>query len=238
MRRELGRQQPLWQPSEARARAANITRFIDYVNRTHGLNIENYAQLYEWSITEIADFWAVMWEFGDVRASAMYETVLEDLRRFPGARWFSGARLNFAENLLRFRDGRPALIFRGETSRSRELTYSELYQAVADLAAALRDAGVGPGHRVAGYMPNLPETAIAMLAAASIGAVWSSCATDIGPAAALERLGQIQPKVLFTADGYFYKGKEFGTLRAAGEVAGGIPSLERVIVVSYVGARP
>jgi acetoacetyl-CoA synthetase len=228
----------LWQPSEARVRAANITRFSEHVNRTHGLNLGNYAQLYEWSIAEIADFWAVMWEFGDVRSSTMYETVLEDLSRFPGARWFSGARLNFAENLLRFRDEQPALIFRGETSRSRVLTYSQLYQSVAALAAALRDAGVMPGHRVAGYMPNVPETAIAMLAAASIGAVWSSCATDIGPAAALERLGQIQPKVLFTADGYFYKGKVFETLQAASEVASGIPSLVKVVVVSYASERP
>ena len=218
--------------------ALNITRFIEHVNHTHGLNLENYAQLYEWSITEIADFWAVMWEYGQVQYSRPYETVLQDLNRFPGARWFSGARLNFAENLLRFRDEQPAIIFRGETRRSVTLTYAQLHQAVASLAAALRDAGVLPGHRVAGYLPNLPEAAIAMLAATSIGAVWSSCATDIGPGAALERLGQIQPKVLFTADGYFYKGKVFGTLQAAGELARGIPSLERVIVVPYVSERP
>jgi acetoacetyl-CoA synthetase len=228
---------PLWQPEEARVRGANLTRFIEHVNRTHGKVFENYAQLYEWSITEIADFWAVMWEFGHVRYSKPYETVLEDLSRFPGTRWFSGACLNFAENLLRFQDDQPALIFRGETRRSGMLTYAQLYQAVASLAAALRDAGVMPGHRVAGYMPNLPEAAIAMLATASIGAVWASCATDIGAAAALERLGQIQPKVLFTADGYFYKGRVFGTLQAAAEVASGIPTLEKVIVVSYVDER-
>jgi len=238
MRREDGMREPLWQPDAARVRDANITSFIEHVNRTHDLKLKGYAQLYEWSVAEIADFWAVMWEFANVRCSAPYEVVLDDLSRFPGARWFPGARLNFAENLLRFRDDRPAILFRGETQQSRMLTYAQLNQAVAGLASALRDAGVMPGHRVAGYMPNLPEAAIAMLAAASIGAVWASCATDVGPAAALERLGQVQPKILFTADGYFYKGKVFATLEAAGEVAAGIDSLEQVIVVPYVSGRP
>jgi acetoacetyl-CoA synthetase len=225
-------------PTEERKRGANVTRFIDLVNRTHGLDLASYAQLYDWSIEEIADFWAVMWEFGGIRASRSYETVLADLRQFPGAKWFPGARLNFAENLLRFRDDRPALIFRGETQRSAVMTYARLYESVANCAASLREIGILPGDRVAGYMPNLMETAIAMLAATSLGAVWSSCATDIGPAAALERLGQIQPKVLITADGYFYKGRVIGTLAAAAEVARGIPSLQRVVVVPYVGQLP
>ena len=225
-------------PTEERKRGANVTRFIDLVNRTHGLDLASYAQLYDWSIEEIADFWAVMWEFGGIRASRSYETVLADLRQFPGAKWFPGARLNFAENLLRFRDDRPALIFRGETQRSAVMTYARLYESVANCAASLREIGILPGDRVAGYMPNLMETAIAMLAATSLGAVWSSCATDIGPAAALERLGQIQPKVLITADGYFYKGRVIGTLAAAAEVARGIPSIQRVVVVPYVGQLP
>ena len=225
-------------PTEERKRGANVTRFIDLVNRTHGLDLASYAQLYDWSIEEIADFWAVMWEFGGIRASRSYETVLADLRQFPGAKWFPGARLNFAENLLRFRDDRPALIFRGETQRSAVMTYARLYESVANCAASLREIGILPGDRVAGYMPNLMETATAMLAATSLGAVWSSCATDIGPAAALERLGQIQPKVLITADGYFYKGRVIGTLAAAAEVARGIPSLQRVVVVPYVGQLP
>ena len=225
-------------PTEERKRGANVTRFIDLVNRTHGLDLASYAQLYDWSIEEIADFWAVMWEFGGIRASRSYETVLADLRQFPGAKWFPGARLNFAENLLRFRDDRPALIFRGETQRSAVMTYARLYESVANCAASLREIGILPGDRVAGYMPNLMETAIAMLAATSLGAVWSSCATDIGPAAALERLGQIQPKVLITADGYFYTGRVIGTLAAAAEVARGIPSLQRVVVVPYVGQLP
>ncbi len=230
--------QPLWIPSEERKQQANITRFMDLLNRTHGLNIETYAQLYQWSVTEIADFWALMWEFGGLKYSRSYDSVVDDLHRFPGAHWFPGARLNFAENLLRYRDDRLAFIFRGETQKSARMTYAELYETVARLAKSLREMGVTAGDRVVGYMPNLIETPIMMLAAASIGAVWSSCATDIGPSAALERLGQVRPKVMVTADGYFYKGKVFDTLPNAAEVARGIPSLEKVIVVSYTREKP
>src|SRR5512142_2103441 len=230
--------QPLWVPSDERRAAANITRFISELNRTHGLHISDYSELYQWSIDQIADFWAVMWEFAGIKASRQYDTVLEDIHRFPGARWFPGARLNFAENLLRFRDDHTALVFHGESERVSRMSYAELYDTVGRLVRALRGLGVVAGDRVVGYMPNLPETAIAMLATASIGAVWSSCATDIGPGAALERLGQVEPKVLFTADGYFYKGRTFDTLPHAAEVARGIPSLRKVIVVSYTSDRP
>ena len=230
--------QPLWIPSQDRQEASNIARFIDQLNSSHGLDISNYSQLYQWSIDELSDFWAVMWEFAGIRASRTYDVVLEDLRRFPGAKWFPGARLNFAENLLRYRDDRPALVFRGETQKMARMTYAELYDAVGRLVRSLRGLGVVAGDRVVGYLPNLPETVIAMLASASIGAVWSSCATDIGPSAALERLGQVQPKVLFTADGYFYKGRTFDTLPHAAEVARGIPSLRKVVVVSYTADRP
>ncbi len=167
-----------------------------------------------------------------------YDKVIEDLNKFPGAKWFPGAKLNFAENLLRYRDDRVAFIFKGETQKSARMTYAELYTTVARLAKSLRELGVGPGDRVAGYMPNLIETAVAMLATTSIGAVWSSCATDIGPLAALDRLGQIEPKVLFTVDGYFYKGKAFSSLGNAAEVAKGIPSLKKVVIVSYAGDQP
>ncbi len=230
--------QPLWVPSEERKAASNISRFMDYLNRTHGFHISNYPELYNWSVNELSDFWAVMWEFAGIRASRSYDSVIEDIHRFPGAKWFPGARLNFAENLLRYRDDHPAIIFRGETQKRSSMTYAELYDVVGRLARALQGLGVGVGDRVVGYMPNLPETAIAMLAAASIGATWSSCATDIGPAAALERLGQVEPKVLFTADGYFYKGRTFDTLPHAAEVARGIPSLRKVVVVSYTADQP
>ncbi len=229
---------PLWEPSGERKSRANITRFIGVVNEEYGLEIDSYTQLWNWSIENIPDFWATMWEFGEIKASRGYDEVVNDLSKFPGAKWFSGARLNFAENLLRYRDDQIAFIFRGETWKSATMTYAELYDTVARLAKSLRDIGVAPGDRVVGYMPNLMETAIAMLAATSLGATWASCATDIGPRAALDRLGQVEPKVLFAADGYFYKGKLFDTLENTAEVAKGIPSLEKVIVVSYATANP
>jgi acetoacetyl-CoA synthetase len=227
----------LWKPTEERKKQANMTRFFTFVSEKHNLKISSYDELYDWSIENIADFWAAMWDFARIKASRNYDEVVDDLRKFPGARWLGGARLNFAENLLRYRDNHIAFIFKGETQKYAKLTYAELYNSVARLAKALREMGVKPGDRVAAYMPNLIETAIAMLAATSIGAVWASCATDLGAQATLERFGQIEPKILFTVDGYFYKGKTFNALVNVVEVARGIPSLEKVIVVRYRGGK-
>jgi acetoacetyl-CoA synthetase len=228
---------PLWTPSEERKREANITRFIEQVNARHQQSLSSYFDLYQWSVENIPEFWATVWDFAVMQASKPYDRVIEDLTKFPGAEWFPGARLNFAENLLRYRDDQLAFIFRGESQARKQMTYAELYDSVARLAASLRQVGVGVGDRVVGYMPNLIETAVAMLAATSLGATWSSCATDIGPAAAIERLGQVEPRAMITAEGYFYKGKAFDTLAQAAEVARGIPSLQKVIVVSYTRER-
>ena len=228
---------PLWTPSEQRKQQANITRFMREINARHKLNIDSYADLYKWSVENIPDFWAQVWDFAEIKASKRYDGVVEDLSLFPGTKWFPGAKLNFAENLLRYRDDQLAFIFKGETQSLKKMTYAELYNSVARLSKLLAETGVGEGDRVVGYMPNLIETVIGMLAATSLGAVWSSCATDIGAGAAIERLGQVGPKVMITADGYFYKGKVFETLSHAAEVASGIPSLEKVIVVSYVSER-
>ena len=227
----------LWTPSEDRIRSANITRFMDFVNRKQNKTFRTYDELYEWSVDSISDFWATLWEFTGIKASKRYDRVVDDLKKFPGTRWFPGAKLNFAENLLRFRDNRLAFIFRGETQKSMTMTYGELYTTVARLAKSLRELGILPGDRIVGYMPNLIETVVAMLAATSIGAVWSSCATDIGPQAALDRIGQIEPKVLFTVDGYFFKGKTFSTLGNAAEISKELASLKKVVVVSYVGHK-
>ncbi|HSB06653.1 MAG TPA: acetoacetate--CoA ligase [Thermodesulfobacteriota bacterium] len=229
---------PLWTPSEERIENANMTRLMTFVNQKHKKTLKSYNDLYQWSIDSIPDFWAAMWEFAEIKASKGYDQVVEDLSKFPGTRWFPGAKLNFAENLLRYQDDRVAFIFRGETQQSARMTYRELHAAVARLAKSLREIGIVPGDRVAGYMPNLIETAVAMLAATSVGAVWSSCATDIGALAALDRLGQIEPKVLFSVNGYFYKGKAFDSLRNAAEVAKAIPSLKKVVIVSYAGEKP
>lgn len=215
-----------------------MVRFIDFVNKTYDLKIQDYWQLYQWSVDRIPDFWAAIWKFAGVIASIGYDTVVDDLGKFPGARWFHGAKLNFAENLLKYRDNHLALIFRGETERTRKMTYADLSKDVAALASWLRRIGVGPGDVVCAYLPNLIETVAAMLAATSIGAVWASCGAELGPAAVLDRLGQVQPKVMFTADGYFYGAKVFNTLQNAKEVAKAIPTLERVVVVPYLAENP
>jgi acetoacetyl-CoA synthetase len=229
---------PLWAPSEKRVEQANITRFIELVNQKYGLKIDSYKDLYIWSIENLPDFWATMWEFGEIKASQKYEKVVDDLSRFPGAEWFVGAKLNFAQNLLRYRDNHVAFISRGETKKSTLMTYGELCDYVARLAKSLRQMGVALGDRVAAYMPNIKETAIAMLATASIGAIWSSCGTELGPGAVLDRFSQIEPKVLFTVGGYHYKGKTFNILPNVEKIVEGVPSLKKVIVVPYLVEEP
>ncbi len=169
---------PLWIPSEERRRVANITGFIDEVNARYKLNLDSYKELYQWSVENIPDFWATVWNFAEIKASKPYDQVIEDITKLHGAKWFPDARLNFAENLLRYRDDQLAFIFKGETQISKHMTYVELYDSVVRFAHSLRALGVVVGDRVVGYMPNLIETAVAMLAATSLGATWSSCATD------------------------------------------------------------
>jgi acetoacetyl-CoA synthetase len=208
-------------------------RFMQHVNRTYQTNFTDYDGLYQWSVENIAAFWSEIWDFAGIKATKGYEQVIDDPAKMPGAAWFSGSRLNFAENLLRYRDDRTALIFRGEDVVRRTLTYKELYAATAKLTASLRGAGVVPGDRVVGFMPNMPESIIAMLAATSIGATWSSCSPDFGIKGVLDRFGQTRPKILFTADGYFFKGKPLDCLAKIAGIAQEIPSLEKIIVVPY-----
>jgi acetoacetyl-CoA synthetase len=228
----------LWQPSKQRIADAQITKFISFVNKRYKKNLHSYSDLYEWSVTAIPDFWDAVWRFTDIKVSRPYEKVVDDLSKFPGASWFPGAQLNYAENMLRFNNDHPAFIFIGETKKRTVITYTELYSAVARLASALREVGVSKGDRVVGYMPNMPETAIAMLAATSIGATWASCATDIGPDAALDRFNQIEPKVLFGVNGYYYKGKGFSSLKNLAQLAKGMPYLKKVVIASYLDEKP
>jgi acetoacetyl-CoA synthetase len=215
-----------------------MTAFIDFVNKRFNLEINSYSQLYEWSIENIQNFWAAMWDYGGIIASQGYEMVVDDLNKFFDVNWFPGARLNFAENLLRYKDDKVAFIFRGETVKSKKMTYRELNSQVGRVAKALREIGVTVGDCVTAYMPNIIETVIAMLAATTIGAYWASCGVELGPAAVLNRLGQIKPKILFTSDGYFYKGKTFSTMNNVEQVVKGLQSLEKVIVTPYVTERP
>lgn len=226
----------LWKPTKEYISATNMSTFINYVNGKYSLEICDYASLYNWSVNFTREFWDTLWNFLDIKCSKTYETAVDDLSKFPGAKWFVGAKLNYAENILRYSSSpTPAIIFRGENQVRKEISHSELYEQVIRLANSLRKEGIKPGDTVAAYMPNVPETVIAMLASTAIGAIWCSCATDIGPQAAIDRLGQVKPTVLFTTDGYFYKGKCFDVLKNASEIVAGIDSLKRVIVSHYAG---
>ena len=229
---------PLWQPSAEQVAAANLTRFMAAAEKRWERRLGDFAALYRWSVEEREEFWQSLWDFGGVIAETAGTRVLVDGEKMPGARFFPGARLNFAENLLRHRGGGDAIVFWAEDKVKRRLSRVELHDTVSRLAQALAADGVGPGDRVAGYLPNMPETVIAMLAAASLGAVWSSCSPDFGVKGVLDRFGQIEPKVLILADGYFYNGKAFDCLDKAREIQLQLPSLKRVVVVPLTRESP
>lgn len=228
----------LWEPAKDKVHRTSMFRFMNTVNQKYDQHFTQYPQLWKWSVENISQFWETMWEFADIIHSEPFDEVIDDAGKMPGARWFSGARLNFAENLLRYRDDQTALVFRGEDRVRRRLTYAELYDEVARVAHSLRASGVTAGERVVGFMPNMPETIIAMLAATSIGATWSSCSPDFGIKGVLDRFGQIRPKVLFTADGYFFKGKKLESLERIASILKEIDSVEKVVVVPYTEKAP
>jgi acetoacetyl-CoA synthetase len=233
----MSHEEPIWTPSPLRLADANLTRFLAFAG-ARGTGVTDYAGLWSWSVGHPADFWEALFEFCGVIADRDAGPVLLDAGRMPGARWFPGTRLNFAENLLRRSGSEPAIVFCDERGTRREISWDTLRSEVARIADGLRTTGVGPGDRVAGFMPNVPETVIAMLASASIGATWSSCSPDFGLQGVLDRFGQIAPKVLFTADGYFYGGKTLDSLGRAAAVRERIDSIARVVVVPNRSDRP
>ena len=224
---------PLWRPNAEQIAAANLTVFVRFVNDRHRAGLTDYASLYRWSVERAESFWQALWEFCGVRASQTSQRAVVDFDRMPGARWFPDAKLNFAENLLRYRDERQAFVAWNENGFQRSLTYAELNEQVARLAGALRTLGIGPGDRVAGYLPNIPETIVAMLAATSLGAIWTLTSPDFGLEGVVDRFGQIEPKLLFAVDGYHYNGRRFDALRVAEQVARQIDSIKHVVVVPY-----
>jgi len=228
----------LWQPHPERIANSNLRRFIDCLVARRALTLSDYESLYRWSIAEPDAFWFEVAHFTDVRADWADAPVLRNGSRMPGAEWFPSARLNFAENLLRYHDDHPALIAHDERGQRRVLSYRQLHAEVARIASALREAGVSSGDRVAAFMPNIPETVIAMLAATSLGAVWTSCSPDFGIAGVLDRFGQVAPKVLFTADGYRYAGKICDSLQPIAAVLAELPSVTHVIVTGHLTAEP
>ncbi len=228
----------LWEPSQDRIKSTNMYAFMQTVNKIFNKDFSDYDALYGWSVENLEDFWKTAWDFLDIKASEKYEKIIENQDKMPGAKFFTGSRLNFAENLLRHRNDNKALIFRGEDSVRRELTYNQLYKEVAGVAASLRKLGIKPGDRVVGFMPNMPESIIAMLGATSIGATWSSCSPDFGIKGVLDRFGQTEPRVLFTADGYFFKGKPLDSIERIGGIIDKLPSIEKVVVVPYTSENP
>jgi acetoacetyl-CoA synthetase len=242
---------PLWAPSAEQVDGANVTRFIAQVRRLgeRTESVTDFDSLYQWSIRDLELFWSEVRRFcGVVQGKndpgiACERALIGRTRVAPpdpvlGPNWFVGSRLNFAENLLRYSDDRGAIVFWNEHGAQRRLTYAELNAEVARIAAGLRAMGVTVGDRVAGFLPNLPETIIAMLATTSIGAIWSSCSPDFGVNGVLDRFGQIQPRVLFCADGYRYGGRDVDCLERVKEIAEKIPEIERVVVVPYLDTSP
>jgi acetoacetyl-CoA synthetase len=233
----MSQESPIWKPSPLRVADANLTQFMAFVGR-RGVEAADYGQLWSWSVNQPDAFWDALFDFTGVIADRAPGPVIRDQDRMPGARWFEGTLLNFAENLLRRTGPEAALVFRDEREKRREISWDTLAAEVARIADGLRGAGVGPGDRVAGFMPNLPETVIAMLASASVGATWSSCSPDFGVQGVLDRFGQIAPKVLFTADGYFYGGKTLNSLDRVQQVLAQVASIRHLVVVPYVQERP
>ena len=228
--------EPIWSPGPVRKQTANIRRFMERARNDLDSGIDDYQDLHCYSVEHPAEFWRTVWEFCEVVGYSGANTV-SDIEQMPGAKWFPAARLNFAENLLRYRDDQTAILFRSETGGTTTTSYRELYLAVAKTAAALKAQGVVAGDRVAGYMPNVPETVIAMLAATSIGAIWSSCSPDFGISGAVDRLSQVQPRILFCAAAYSYNGKTHDCLDKVRQIVKAIPSIEKTVVVPYMNPQ-
>jgi acetoacetyl-CoA synthetase len=232
----VGEPEVLWQPTQAAADASRLARFQRWLEATHGVPTDDYEQLWQWSIEQPTRFWAAVWEFFEVKASAPYDRVLASTD-MPGADWFPGARLNYAEQIFAgATQDRPALLALSEGEQPREISWDELERQVAALAATLRGWGVRPGDRVAGYLPNTPHTVIALLASASIGAVWACCPPDYGTSAVVDRLKQIEPTVLIVVDGYRYGGKDYDRSDEVRTINAALPSVRRVVHVPFLAS--
>ena len=230
--------EPVWRPSPARIERAGITRYRKWLHETRGLDFADYESMWRWSVEKAEDFWESVWQFTGVRAHQPYRQIL-DQRIMPGAKWFDGATLNYAEHALAFAQrpeaaNKPALICHSELRPRAEVAWPELAQQVSSLGALLDELGIHAGDRVVSYMPNIPESVAAVLAVASRGAIWSSCSPDMGPASVLDRFRQIEPRVLFAVDGYRYGGKDFDRRDTVRELVEQLPSIEAVVFVSYL----
>ena len=230
----MGNDQPLWEPSAPTIEQANITRYSQWLAQAKGLHFATREDLWQWSVHNLEDFWASIWDFFHIQASQPYETVLSS-HKMPGASWFPGARLNYAEHVFRYATAeRPALLFRSERHAAMAISWHELSQQVSSVANALRQHGVQAGDCVVAYMPNIPQTIMAFLACASIGAIWSSCSPDFGTKSVIERFQQIEPVVLFAVDGYQYNGKIFDRRAIIAELQEALPTLHTTVLIPYI----
>ncbi len=228
----------LWEPSTQAVERSQMTAYMRWLATERGIQLDAYEALWRWSVTELEDFWASIWDYVEVLSSTPYSQVLPE-RVMPGASWFAGTELNYAEHVFRDKPGdRTAVLHASELRELDELSWDELRERVARVAAGLRSLGVVRGDRVVAYLPNVPEALIAFLATASIGAIWSSCSPDFGSGSVIDRFAQIEPKVLFAIDGYRYNGKDFDRLGVVAELEAEMPTLDRTIVVPYLDPDP
>jgi acetoacetyl-CoA synthetase len=229
----------LWTPSEETKAAAQLTRFTDWLEAELGLRFEGYRELHAWSVEQPQEFWSAVWRFFDICSDTPYEAVVGELV-MPGAQWFKGARINYAEHVLRAGEGRgkaPAILSLSEVRPLETMTWDEMSARVRRLATSMRALGVRSGDRVAAYLPNTPEAVVAVLATAAIGAIWSSAAPEFGTAAVIDRFAQIEPKLLFAADGYRFNGKDFDRRQAVNEIIAALPSLSHVVDLAYLDPK-
>jgi len=231
----LGESSPaLWRPSQEQIKSTNLHQFIGVVSEKLSLPSANYDEFHQWSVDNPESFWAEVWDYTGIKASVDWDSILTNADQFPGATWFAGARFNFAENLLRNRSDRIAIVGRLENGSRTTLSYGQLYEQVEQCAAAMRSVGVECGDRVAGFMPNVSETVVAMLATTSIGAIWSSCSPDFGINGVMDRFGQIKPKLLFGCNGYYYNGKTIDSTPTLQQICDKIDSIEQLVVVPVI----
>ena len=226
--------QPLWKPTPEHIENTNMYRFYETIEEKFSIAISNYEEFHQWSIDHPEDFWSAVWSYTSIKASIPWHDVLSSVQQFPGSTWFKGTRLNFAENLLRNRSDTIAIIERLENGERSTLSFNQLFDKVEQCAAAMRELGIEPGDRIAGFMPNISQAVIAMLATSSIGAIWSSCSPDFGINGVLDRFGQITPKLLFGCDVYYYNGKTVDSVPILEKICEKITSIEKLVVVPVI----
>src|SRR5258706_251527 len=227
----------LWSPSKEFVDSSFITKFMTWLSDHRGLTFASYADLHNWSVTQLDAYWSAVWSFFDIQTDAPFKRVL-DAQVMPDTKWFEGARVNYAEHVLRAASlgslGRTAIVSMSEVRSMSETSWGDLSQQVVSLATSLRDLGIRPGDRVVSYMPNVPETVVALLATVAVGGIWSSAAPEFGIAAVVDRFSQIEPKLIFAADGYRFNGRDFDRRESLEKIVGSLPTLEHLVWLPYL----